>query len=103
MTKKKPPSDSSPQPDVAKKPCTEAARGAASVARKKKAEDLPSLMSMSPFSGWSLFKKFMVISTRGSAMVADRSPFKIHRDVNLILGDETIEINKLGSGDLMSS
>ncbi|GFN74898.1 Gag-like protein [Plakobranchus ocellatus] len=43
----------------------------------------------------------MVISSKGSAKVADRSPFKIHRELKLILGDETIEVTKLGSGDLM--
>ncbi|GFN89422.1 hypothetical protein PoB_001592800 [Plakobranchus ocellatus] len=43
----------------------------------------------------------MVISSRGSAKVADRSPFKIHRDLKSILGDETIEVTKLGNGDLM--
>ncbi|GFO18977.1 RNA-directed DNA polymerase from mobile element jockey [Plakobranchus ocellatus] len=87
---------------MAKKPCTEAARGAASVGSKRKAEDLPTLMSVSPFSGWSPFKKFMVLSSKGSAKVADRSPFKIHyRELKSILGDETIEVTKLGSGDLM--
>ncbi|GFO49475.1 proteasome subunit beta type [Plakobranchus ocellatus] len=101
MTQKKTPSDPSPQPDVAKEPCREAARGAASVASKRKVEDLPSLMNMSPFAGWSLFKKFMVISSKGSAKVADRSPFKIHRELKSILADETIEVTKLGSGDLM--
>ncbi|GFO31829.1 hypothetical protein PoB_005833400 [Plakobranchus ocellatus] len=58
------------------KPCTEAARGAASVASKRKAEDLPTLMSVSPFAGWSPFKKFIVISSKGSAKVIDRSPLK---------------------------
>ncbi|GFN81301.1 RNA-directed DNA polymerase from mobile element jockey [Plakobranchus ocellatus] len=101
MTKPKNTPDPSPLPDVAKKPCTEAARGAASVASKRKAEDLPTLMSISYFAGWSPFKKFMVISSRGSAKVADRSPFKIHRELKSILGDETIEVTKLGSGDLM--
>ncbi|GFN82299.1 retrovirus-related pol polyprotein from type-1 retrotransposable element r1 [Plakobranchus ocellatus] len=101
MNQKKKSSDPSPQPDVAKKPCTEAARGAASVASKRKAEDLPTLMSVSPFAGWSPFKKFIVISSKGSAKVADRSPFKIHRELKSILGDETIEVTKLGSGDLM--
>ncbi|GFO04507.1 RNA-directed DNA polymerase from mobile element jockey [Plakobranchus ocellatus] len=101
MNPKKNPSDHSPQPDVAKKPCTEAARGAASVASKGKAEDLPTLMSVSPFAGWSPFKKFMVISSKGSAKVADRSPFKIHRELKSIQGDKTIEVTKLGSGDLM--
>ncbi|GFO20617.1 RNA-directed DNA polymerase from mobile element jockey, partial [Plakobranchus ocellatus] len=43
----------------------------------------------------------MVISSKGSAKVADRSPFKIHRELKSILGDETIEVTKLGSGDLM--
>ncbi|GFO24244.1 RNA-directed DNA polymerase from mobile element jockey [Plakobranchus ocellatus] len=94
-------SDPSPQPEVAKKPCTEAARGAASVAGKRKAGDLPSLMSMSPFAGWSPFKNFMVISSKGSAKVADRSPFKIHKELKSIVGDETIEVTKLGCGDLM--
>ncbi|GFO34109.1 RNA-directed DNA polymerase from mobile element jockey [Plakobranchus ocellatus] len=101
MTKPKNPSDPSPHPDMAKKPCTEAARGAVSVASKRKAEDLPTLMSVSPFAGWSPFKKFMVISSKGSGKVADRSPFKIHRELKSILGDETIEVTKLGSGDLM--
>ncbi|GFO41938.1 RNA-directed DNA polymerase from mobile element jockey [Plakobranchus ocellatus] len=101
MTKPKNPSDPSPHPDMAKKPCTEAARGAVSVDSKRKAEDLPTLMSVSPFAGWSPFKKFMVISSKGSAKVADRSPFKIHRELKSILGDETIEVTKLGSGDLM--
>ncbi|GFO13713.1 RNA-directed DNA polymerase from mobile element jockey [Plakobranchus ocellatus] len=101
MTKPKNPSDPSPHPDMAKKPCTEAARGADSVASRRKAEDLPTLMSVSPFAGWSPFKKFMVISSKGSAKVADRSPFKIHRELKSILGDETIEVTKLGSGDLM--
>ncbi|GFO42414.1 RNA-directed DNA polymerase from mobile element jockey [Plakobranchus ocellatus] len=90
-----------PYRDEAKKPCTEAAHGAASVASKRKAEDLPSLMNMSPFTGCSPFKKFMVISSKGSTKVADRSPFKIHRELKSILGDETIEVTKLGSGDLM--
>ncbi|GFN87213.1 RNA-directed DNA polymerase from mobile element jockey [Plakobranchus ocellatus] len=99
MTQKKT-SDLSPQPDVAKKPCTEAARGAASVAGKRKAEDLPTLISVSPFAGWSPFKNFMVITSRGAAKVADRSPFKIHRELKSILGDETIEVTKLGRGDL---
>ncbi|GFO45336.1 RNA-directed DNA polymerase from mobile element jockey [Plakobranchus ocellatus] len=58
-------------------------------------------MSVSPFAGWSPFKKFMVISSKGSAKVADRSPFKIHRELKSILGDETIEVTNLGSGDLM--
>ncbi|GFN93763.1 Zinc-dependent peptidases, insulinase domain-containing protein [Plakobranchus ocellatus] len=40
-------------------------------------------------------------SSKGSAKVADRSPFKIHRELKSILGDETIEVTKLGSGDLM--
>ncbi|GFO50067.1 hypothetical protein PoB_007657200 [Plakobranchus ocellatus] len=101
MTTPKNPSDPSPHPDMAKKPCTEAARGAVSVASKRKAEDLPTLMSVSPFAGWSPFKKFMVISFKGSAKVADRSTFKIHRELKSILGDETIEVTKLGSGDLM--
>ncbi|GFN89047.1 RNA-directed DNA polymerase from mobile element jockey [Plakobranchus ocellatus] len=101
MNEKKKPSDPTPQPYVAKKPCTKAARGAASVAIKRKAEDLPTLMSVSPFSGWSPFKKCMVISSKGSAKMADRSPFKIHRELKSILGDETIEVTKLGSGDLM--
>ncbi|GFO27877.1 hypothetical protein PoB_005438200 [Plakobranchus ocellatus] len=57
MIKPKNPSDPSPHPDMAKKPCTEAARGAVSVASKRKAEDLPTLMSVSPFAGWSPFKK----------------------------------------------
>ncbi|GFO21225.1 RNA-directed DNA polymerase from mobile element jockey [Plakobranchus ocellatus] len=101
MTKSKNTPNPSSLPDVAKKPCTEAARGAVSVASKRKAEDLPTLMSVSPFAGWSPFKKFMVISSKGSAKVADRSPFKIHRELKSILGDETIEVTKLGSGDLM--
>ncbi|GFO03549.1 RNA-directed DNA polymerase from mobile element jockey [Plakobranchus ocellatus] len=96
-----PPYDPSPHPDVAKKPCIEATRGAASVASKRKAEDLPTLMSVSPFASWSPFTKFMLISSKGSAKVADRSPFKIHRELKSILGDETIEVTKLGSGDLM--
>ncbi|GFN87513.1 RNA-directed DNA polymerase from mobile element jockey [Plakobranchus ocellatus] len=40
----------------------------------------------------------MVISSKGSAKVAS---FKIHRELKSILGDETIEVTKLGSGDLM--
>ncbi|GFO37531.1 RNA-directed DNA polymerase from mobile element jockey [Plakobranchus ocellatus] len=94
--------DPSPQPDVAKKPCIVAARRAASVASKRKAEDLPTLMSTSTFAGWSPLKKIMVISSKGSAKVADRSPFKIHRKLRSILGDETIEVTKLGSGDFMA-
>ncbi|GFN87446.1 RNA-directed DNA polymerase from mobile element jockey [Plakobranchus ocellatus] len=82
-------------------PCTEAARGAVSTASKKKAEDPTTLMSVSPFAGWSPFKKFMVISSRRSAKVANRSPFKIHKELKSILGDETIEVTKLGSGVLM--
>ncbi|GFN87441.1 RNA-binding protein 26 [Plakobranchus ocellatus] len=58
MTKQKNTPDPSLLLDVAKKPCTEAARGAASVASKRKVEDLPTLMSVSPFAGWSPFKKF---------------------------------------------
>ncbi|GFO44988.1 ribonuclease hi [Plakobranchus ocellatus] len=34
-------------------PGEELARGAVSVASKRKAEDLPTLMSVSPFAGWS--------------------------------------------------
>ncbi|GFO27410.1 RNA-directed DNA polymerase from mobile element jockey [Plakobranchus ocellatus] len=85
----------------AKKPCTEAAHGAVSVASKTKAEDLPILMSVYRFVNWSLFKTFMVINSRGSAKVADRSSFNIHRELKLILVNETIEVTKLGSGDLM--
>ncbi|GFO15002.1 hypothetical protein PoB_004150700 [Plakobranchus ocellatus] len=92
MNPKQTPSDPSPQPDIAKKPCTEAARGAVSAASKTKAEDLSTLMSVSPFSGWSPFKKFVVISSKGSAKVADRSPFKIHRELKSFLGDETIQV-----------
>ncbi|GFO44336.1 ribonuclease hi [Plakobranchus ocellatus] len=91
--------DTYPYPDEAKKPCTEAAGGAVSIASKRKAEDLPTLMSMSPFAGWSPFKEFMVISSKGSAKVADRSSFNIHRELKSILGEETTEVNKLGSGD----
>ncbi|GFN74857.1 Gag-like protein [Plakobranchus ocellatus] len=58
-------------------------------------------MSGSSFEGWSPFKNFMVISSKGSAKVADRLPFKTHMELKLILGDETIEVTKLGSGDLM--
>ncbi|GFO39496.1 RNA-directed DNA polymerase from mobile element jockey [Plakobranchus ocellatus] len=58
-------------------------------------------MSVSPFAGWSPLKKFLMISSKGSAKVADRSPFKIHRELKSILGDGTIEVTKLGSGDLM--
>ncbi|GFN97255.1 hypothetical protein PoB_002376100 [Plakobranchus ocellatus] len=43
----------------------------------------------------------MVISSRGSAKVADRSPFKIRRELKSILGDETIEVTKIGCGDLI--
>ncbi|GFO48671.1 hypothetical protein PoB_007517600 [Plakobranchus ocellatus] len=71
------------------------------VASNRKAEDPPTLMSVSPFAAWSLFKTLMVISSLGSAKVADRSPFKIHRELKSILGDETMEVTKLGSGDLM--
>ncbi|GFO14913.1 hypothetical protein PoB_004141800 [Plakobranchus ocellatus] len=67
------------------------------VASKRKAEDLPILMSVSPFLGWSPFKKFMVISSKRSAKVADRSPFKIYRKLKSILGDQI----KPDSGDLM--
>ncbi|GFO04529.1 RNA-directed DNA polymerase from mobile element jockey [Plakobranchus ocellatus] len=56
---------------------------------------------MSSFAGWSLFKKFMVISSKGFAKVADRSPCKVHKKMKSILGDETIEVTKLGSGDLI--
>ncbi|GFO41234.1 translation initiation factor eif-2b subunit alpha-like [Plakobranchus ocellatus] len=42
-----------------------------------------------------------IVENGGSAKVADRSPFKIHRELKSILGDETIEVTKLGSGDLM--
>ncbi|GFO19451.1 hypothetical protein PoB_004595600 [Plakobranchus ocellatus] len=85
MTSKTTNSDPSPCPDEAKKPCTEAARGAVSVASKRKAQDLCTLMNVSPFAGWSPFKKFMVmspfkkfmvISSKGSAKVADGSRFK---------------------------
>ncbi|GFN92451.1 RNA-directed DNA polymerase from mobile element jockey [Plakobranchus ocellatus] len=43
----------------------------------------------------------MVISSKGSSKVADRSPFKTDRELKSILGDETIKVTKLGSGDLM--
>ncbi|GFO04459.1 hypothetical protein PoB_003096400 [Plakobranchus ocellatus] len=46
-------------------------------------------------------QKFMMNSLKGSAKVADRLPFKIHRELKSILGDETIEVTKLGSGDFM--
>ncbi|GFO07498.1 Gag-like protein [Plakobranchus ocellatus] len=85
----------------AKKPCTEAALVAAFFASKRMAEDLPTLMSVSPFASWSPFKKIMVISSRGPAKVADRSPFKIHWELKSILGDETIEVTKLCNGDPM--
>ncbi|GFN81306.1 hypothetical protein PoB_000781200 [Plakobranchus ocellatus] len=49
--------DPSPQFDEANKPCTEAAHGAVSVSSKRKAEDLPTLMSVSRFAGWSPFQK----------------------------------------------
>ncbi|GFO18824.1 Gag-like protein [Plakobranchus ocellatus] len=55
-------------------------------------------MSASPFVGWSPFKKCMVVSPKVPAKVADRSNFKFHRE---ILGDETIEVTKFGSDDLM--
>ncbi|GFO12736.1 hypothetical protein PoB_003924100 [Plakobranchus ocellatus] len=71
------------------------------VASKRKVEDFPTLMSVSPFAGGSPFKQIMVISSKGSAKAADRSPFKIHREVKSILGDETIEVTKLGSSDLV--
>ncbi|GFO27740.1 hypothetical protein PoB_005424500 [Plakobranchus ocellatus] len=71
---------------------------ALSVASKRKEEDLLTMMSISPFVDWSPFKIFVMISLRGSAKVADRSPFKIHRELKSILGDETIEVTKLGSG-----
>ncbi|GFN91654.1 hypothetical protein PoB_001816000 [Plakobranchus ocellatus] len=51
--------------------------------------------------GLVTIQNFLVISSKGSAKVADRSPFKIHRELKSILGDETIEVTKLGSGDLM--
>ncbi|GFO05819.1 hypothetical protein PoB_003232400 [Plakobranchus ocellatus] len=79
----------------------EAARGAVSVASRRKAEDLPTLMSMSYFANWSPLKIFMVISSKRSAEVADGSPLKIHRELKSILSDETTEVTKLGSGDLM--
>ncbi|GFO26029.1 RNA-directed DNA polymerase from mobile element jockey [Plakobranchus ocellatus] len=43
----------------------------------------------------------MVINSKGSAKVAHRLPFKIHRELKSILDDKTIEVTKLGSGDLM--
>ncbi|GFO17388.1 Gag-like protein [Plakobranchus ocellatus] len=43
----------------------------------------------------------MVISSRGSVKVADRPHFKIHRELKSILGNESIEVAKLGNGDLM--
>ncbi|GFO00765.1 Gag-like protein [Plakobranchus ocellatus] len=101
MTSGKKNPDLSPCPNEAKKPCTEAARGAVSVASKRKAEDLPTLMSVSLFAGWLPFKKSMVISSKGSAQVVDRSPFKIHRELKSILSDWTIEVTKLGSVDLL--
>ncbi|GFO32771.1 hypothetical protein PoB_005927600 [Plakobranchus ocellatus] len=44
------------------------------------------IMSMSAFASWSPFKKLIVISSKGSVKVADRSPFKIHRELKSILG-----------------
>ncbi|GFO19514.1 hypothetical protein PoB_004601900 [Plakobranchus ocellatus] len=82
MTKPKNTPDPSPKPGEAKKPCTEVARGAVSVASKRKAEDLLTLRA-------------------GHHLKNLWSPFKIHRELKSILGDETIEITKLGSGDLM--
>ncbi|GFO24463.1 hypothetical protein PoB_005096800 [Plakobranchus ocellatus] len=40
-------------------------------------------------------------SSKGSMKVADGSPLKIHRELKSILGDETIEVTILSSGDLM--
>ncbi|GFN77730.1 hypothetical protein PoB_000423600 [Plakobranchus ocellatus] len=57
--------------------------------------------SVPPFVSWSQFKKSVVISPQGSAKVADRLLFEIPRELKSILGDETIEITKLGSGDHM--
>ncbi|GFO40544.1 hypothetical protein PoB_006704900 [Plakobranchus ocellatus] len=79
MNPKKKPSDPSPHPDMAKKPCTEAARGAVSVASKRKAEDIPTLMSVSPFAGWSPFKKFMVISSKGVEVDSGRRDHRGHQ------------------------
>ncbi|GFN94146.1 hypothetical protein PoB_002065200 [Plakobranchus ocellatus] len=80
-------------------PCTKTARGAVSVASKRKAEDLPILMSVTRFASWSQCNKCMVIGLKGSTKVADKSPFKIYRES--IVGDEIIEVTKLGSGDFM--
>ncbi|GFO02016.1 hypothetical protein PoB_002852100 [Plakobranchus ocellatus] len=64
-----------------------------------KAEDPPTLMNMSPFANWSPFKTFMVIERicEGSRYVA----LKTHRELKSILSDETIEVTKLGSSNLM--
>ncbi|GFN84497.1 Gag-like protein [Plakobranchus ocellatus] len=45
--------------------------------------------------------QLMVISSKGYAKVANRSIFNIHRELKSILGDETIEVTKFGSDDLM--
>ncbi|GFO40936.1 RNA-directed DNA polymerase from mobile element jockey [Plakobranchus ocellatus] len=51
--------------------------------------------------GLVAIKKIVVFSSKGSAKVADRSPFKIRIELKSILDDETIEVTKLDSGDLM--
>ncbi|GFO47650.1 hypothetical protein PoB_007415500 [Plakobranchus ocellatus] len=43
----------------------------------------------------------MVMRWKVSAKVADKSPFKIHKKLKSIQGDETIEVTKLRSGDLI--
>ncbi|GFO45317.1 hypothetical protein PoB_007182200 [Plakobranchus ocellatus] len=56
---------------------------------------------LSPSTSWSPFKIFMVISSKGPAEVADRSPFKIQSELKSILVNETNEVTKRNSGDLV--
>ena len=68
---------------------------------KRKREEIPSLMRDLLF-GCSPVKKFLVISANNKKnKVADRSPFKIHKDLCSVLGSEAHNVTKLGSGDIL--
>ena len=51
-------------------------------------------MGSSPLMSWSLFVKFMVISSQDNRKVAAKSPFKINRELIRILGAEPHGVTK---------
>ena len=99
MEKSKNTKGPTPTPDNAKKSCPGRAGAQPGSSTKRKAEDLPSLMGSSPFTSWSPFRRFEVISsTLKDQPVASLSPFKIQRELVKILGSDAFEVSKLNSG-----